>query len=345
MEIKAIDLFCGAGGLTRGLADAGINVVAGFDSDPACAYPYERNNRSQFILQDLAKPDIPLMKRLLAGSKLKLIAGCAPCQRFSTYNRHRTSDARAWPLLDAFGNAVKEIKPDFVTMENVAGLERDKTFKRFFRNLELLGYSVCYDVLDCRHFGMAQQRKRLVLLASRRTAIELPAPSHVSETEFATVRSILAGLPRVKQGSAHKSDPLHRASRVSNLNLERLKVSIPGGTWRDWPKHLRAPCHNKKSGSGYVSVYGRMEWDKPSPTITGQCFGFGNGRFGHPEQDRALTLREAALLQSFPPNYAFAPEGEQIMFKKIGLMIGNAVPPALGKAIGRAIVASANSST
>ncbi len=342
MVIKAVDLFCGAGGLTRGLLDAGIDVVAGFDVDAACAYPYEKNNHTKFIQQDLAQPDILTIKKLLAGPNLKLIAGCAPCQSFSTYNRNRSKDTRSWPLLDSFGKIVSEIKPDFVTMENVAGIERDRAFDRFFRKLEGLGYSVAYDVLDCRNFGMAQQRRRLVLIASRgRRPFDLPEGFVKDPAKFATVRKLLGRLPPVDSGGSDKRDPLHCASRVSALNLQRLKVSVPGGTWRDWPKELRAKCHTKVSGDGYVSVYGRMEWDKPSPTITGQCYGFGNGRFGHPEQHRALTLREAALLQSFPRSYRFCADDERVSFKKIGLMIGNAVPPALGRAIGRSIVAAA----
>jgi DNA (cytosine-5)-methyltransferase 1 len=209
MSIRAIDLFCGAGGLTRGLLDAGIDVVAGFDVDEACSFAYETNNGTKFVQQDLARPDISLMKKLLIGPNLKLIAGCAPCQRFSSYNRHRKADNRSWPLLDSFSKIVTEIKPDFVTMENVAGIERDPAFSRFFRNLENLGYSVAYDVLDCRHFGMAQQRRRLVLIASRgRRFAELPEGTITDPRKFSTVRKILGKLPAVDSGSADKNDPI-----------------------------------------------------------------------------------------------------------------------------------------
>ncbi len=190
-------------------------------------------------------------------------------------------------------------------------------------------------------FGMAQQRRRLVLIASRHGVVPMPKQTHLMPEEFATVRDAIGNMPNLRAGATDPNDSLHCASRVSATNLERLRASKPGGTWRDWPKRLRAPCHKKESGDGYVSVYGRMEWDKPSPTITGQCFGFGNGRFGHPKQDRALSLREAAILQSFPLSYQFTKKDEKIFFKRIGIMIGNAVPPVLGEAIGQTIMVEA----
>lgn len=130
---------------------------------------------------------------------------------------------------------------------------------------------------------------------------------------------------------------MHVTSTLSNTNLKRIKASTPGGTWRDWPKHLVAECHKAASGRTYPGVYGRMEWDKPAPTMTTQCYGFGNGRFGHPEQDRAISLREAAILQSFPRSYAFVPSDGDVNFKVLGRLIGNAVPVDLGRAIARSI--------
>jgi DNA (cytosine-5)-methyltransferase 1 len=341
VKIKAIDLFCGAGGLTFGLEKAGIHVVAGFDVDAGCKYAYETNNRARFYQQDLAKPDIPLMKKLLGGDRPTLIAGCAPCQSFSTYNRERAGDRRGWPLLASFLNIVKTIKPDFVTMENVSGLKADGSFTRFCNGLAKVGFKVTFSVVDCRNLGMAQQRRRLVLIASRHGIVPMPMPTHPTAEDFATVRDAIGEMPTLRAGAVDPKDPLHCASSVSTINIERLRASKPGGTWHDWPKRLRARCHTKEAGDGYVSVYGRMEWDKPSPTITGQCFGFGNGRFGHPKQNRALSLREAAILQSFPPTYQFSKKGEKIVFKRVGIMIGNAVPPILGEAIGRTIASEA----
>jgi len=148
---------------------------------------------------------------------------------------------------------------------------------------------------------------------------------------------VIKKLPRVDSGGVSPNDPLHRARRLGPLNLKRIRASKPGGTWHDWPEDLRADCHKKESGASYKSVYGRMQWSEPSPTITTLFHGFGNGRFGHPEQDRALTLREGAMLQTFPETYAFAEHGAPISFDAIGRHIGNAVPVDLGRVIGRSI--------
>ncbi|MEH1955437.1 DNA cytosine methyltransferase [Nostoc sp.] len=143
-------------------------------------------------------------------------------------------------------------------------------------------------------------------------------------------------------GQASKTDRLHQCSKLSPLNLQRIRASKPGGTWRDWSKDLIAKCHTKTSGKNYSGVYGRMEWDQPSPTITTQCFGFGNGRFGHPEQDRAISLREAALLQTFPADYEFVATDEPVVFAHVGRLIGNAVPVKLGKVIAQSILQHIN---
>lgn len=143
-------------------------------------------------------------------------------------------------------------------------------------------------------------------------------------------------------GEQNTSDPLHMSASLSELNFSRIKASSAGGTWRDWPIELLADCHRKASGATYPSVYGRMEWDKPAPTITTQCFGYGNGRFGHPEQNRAISLREAAILQTFPADYKFAPEGSELRFNQMGRLIGNAVPVRLGEAIAKSFLTHIN---
>ena len=153
-----------------------------------------------------------------------------------------------------------------------------------------------------------------------------------------TVRQVIGALPPIQAGESHPDDELHMAPSLSALNLSRIKASRPGGTWRDWPSELQAACHQKSTGATYPSVYGRMEWDRPAPTITTQCFGYGNGRFGHPEQDRAISLREAAMLQTFPETYAFSPAGAPIKFNRMGRLIGNAVPVRLGEVIAKSLV-------
>jgi DNA (cytosine-5)-methyltransferase 1 len=174
----------------------------------------------------------------------------------------------------------------------------------------------------------------MVLLASLYGKIEI-IPPHLEKP--ITVRQAIGQLTHLQAGEVATSDRLHVASTLNAKNIQRIKASKPGGTWRDWPEHLVADCHRAESGRTYAGVYGRMEWDKPAPTMTTQCFGFGNGRFGHPEQDRAISLREAAILQSFPRDYAFIPEGGEVAFKALGRLIGNAVPVELGRAIAKSI--------
>ena len=152
------------------------------------------------------------------------------------------------------------------------------------------------------------------------------------------MRSTIGGLPPLQAGEIDPSDRIHRASALTEINLKRIRASVPGGTWRDWPADLRAACHIRDTGATYPSVYGRMKWDEPSPTITTQCFGYGNGRFGHPEQDRAISLREASMIQGFSRDYSFLPDNQPVSFATLGRLIGNAVPVTLGKAIGKLLV-------
>lgn len=337
VQITAVDLFCGVGGLTHGLVRGGIQVTAGVDLDPNSRFPFEENNCSRFIESDISQLQADVIKPYLNGAGFSLLAGCAPCQPFSTYSRSgRNSHYETqWPLALAFGRLVNELKPDLVAMENVPQLADHDVFKDFVKSLK--GYHTWWAVVDCSLYGIPQTRKRLVLLASRlgSAGLELK-PTH---TKAVTVRETIEGLPSIRAGERDPSDAMHYASSLSNLNLRRIQASTPGGTWRDWPEELQAACHKKSTGATYPSVYGRMEWDKPAPTITTQCFGFGNGRFGHPEQSRAISLREAAMLQTFPANYQFVPPGTPIRFNKMGRLIGNAVPVRLGEVIADALIA------
>ena len=340
-RITAIDLFCGVGGLTQGLGRAGIDVVMGVDLDPACRYAFEANNAATFVNADVMQLRTEDLAVAFAAKDVSLLAGCAPCQPFSTYSRsakrgrrggprgHGSSD---WALLRRFGELISDLKPDLVTMENVPPLRDQRVFREFLDGLG--GYHVDYAVVDGQMVGLPQTRKRLVLVGSTIGPIALPAPHGIPNTARATIGS----LPSLKAGGVDPCDALHTASRLSALNLERIRASNPGGTWRDWPERLRARCHTRASGATYPSVYGRMTWDAPSPTITTQCFGYGNGRFGHPEADRAISLREAAMLQGFPRDYRFLRPRERASFATMGRLIGNAVPVPLGEYIGRALV-------
>jgi DNA (cytosine-5)-methyltransferase 1 len=332
-----IDLFCGVGGLTHGFILEGLRVVAGIDLDPACRFPYESNNhRAAFIEGDIKKLKAKDLSELFGKEKVKILAGCAPCQPFSTYAQRYELDDRngKWGLLYHFARLAKGSMPDVITMENVPTVARHKVFHDFVSALKQQGYKVWFDVVDSSRYGVPQKRRRMVLLASRHGDIRMIAPTHAKPK---TVRQAIQRLRPLTAGESAPNDSLHVTSTLSEKNLRRIKMSKPGGTWRDWPKDLVADCHRAESGRTYGGVYGRMEWDKPAPTMTTQCFGFGNGRFGHPDQDRAISLREAAILQSFPRNYAFVPKHGDVRFKELGRLIGNAVPVDLGRAIARSI--------
>lgn len=335
IDVACIDLFCGAGGLTHGLQREGINVVAGVDVEESCRHPFEFNNSAKFIKQDVSKLAADQLNSLFGKSEIKVLAGCAPCQPFSTYSqRYDVLSSPRWGLLYQFDRLVKETRPQIVTMENVPTVAKHAVFDDFATSLRDQGYLVHQGVVDCTQYGLPQTRRRMVLLASRLGPIEVAAPDQNCSR---TVRDAIGALPVISHGQTHDLDALHTSSRLSPLNVERIRASRPGGTWRDWPEHLVAACHRKDSGRTYPGVYGRMSWDSPSPTLTTQFYGFGNGRFGHPDQERAISLREGAILQGFPTSYSFVPEGKPIHFKALGRMIGNAVPVTLGEVIGRSI--------
>lgn len=336
-KISAVDLFCGVGGLTYGLSEAEIDVRLGVDIDPASQHPFEKNNDAAFLLADISTLEADTITKSFIPGTTTLLAGCAPCQPFSTYSQKAKRDGKTrydrgrkddWRLVERFGELIEEVQPDLVTMENVPPLLRAPVYKRLLRSLE--GYWVDARIIDCQTIGLPQTRKRLVLVASKLGWIQLPQ----FDRKQKSVRSTIGDLPPLQAGEMDPSDRIHRASALSEINLKRIRASVPGGTWRDWPEHLIADCHIRDTGATYPSVYGRMKWDDPSPTITTQCFGYGNGRFGHPEQDRAISLREAAMLQGFPRNYSFLPDSEPVSFAILGRLIGNAVPVTLGKAIG-----------
>ncbi len=340
MPIAAVDLFCGAGGLTCGLQQAGIDVIAGIDFDGNCRYAFEHNNHALFIESPIEEISHEQLDAFYPMNTIKVLMGCAPCQPFSTHaNKVRKANEKKddrWFLLNHFSRLIKESHPEIISMENVPMLSKQDIFQDFLDTLTFNGYYYDWKIVHCPQYGIPQNRHRLVLLASQYGEIHLIPPTHNAET-YQTVYEAIGMLQAIHAGESDPNDPLHRSSHLSDLNLRRIRQSHPGGTWRDWDNELLAECHRRESGSTYSSVYARMKWDEPSPTITTQFYNYGTGRFGHPEQDRALSLREGAILQTFPPEYVFSC-GNNLSFKKIGKMIGNAVPVRLGEIIGLSIL-------
>lgn len=338
MTVAAIDLYCGGGGLTRGLLDAGLDVRLGVDIDPACRTPFEVNNDVPFEECDVLRFPARKLKHLLRNGDASMIAGCAPCQPFSSYNTFRgRSRTNRLLFVRRLVDIIQDVKPLLFTMENVPALSLSPGFELLLKRLRLHGYYVWSGVVDARNYGVPQTRRRLIVLGSRLGPIRIVDATHIVPSSWRTVRQTIDHLAPLKAGEADQRDPLHVCSRMSNLNLRRIRASQPGGSWRDWPASLRANCHQGKRGQRYVSVYGRMTWDAPAPTITTQCFGFGNGRFGHPEQDRAISLREAAMLQTFPEDYQFVSDDQPVRIGSIGRLIGNAVPVKLAEIVGKSV--------
>ena len=340
ITIGAVDLFCGIGGLSYGLNQSGINVVAGIDLDPSCEYAYEKNiGIGKFIKKSIIDVTGSEIMSKLEDFSIAVLVGCAPCQPFSSHTNKIKEKEKSdkWNLLNQFLRIVKESNPDIISMENVPNLAKKEIFINFVSSLRSMEYKVSYSNVYCPDYGIPQKRRRLVLLASKLGEISIIQNTHNKEN-YLTVRDAIGVMEHLDNGQKSKTDKLHYTTRLSKNNLTRIRASKPNGTWEDWPEELRLACHQKENGKTYKSVYGRMSWDEPSPTITTQFYNYGTGRFGHPDQNRPLTLREAALLQTFPSDYDFVEEDGTVSMNSLGIHIGNAVPPILGEVIGLSIV-------
>ena len=333
-----VDLFCGIGGLSYGLQRAGLRVVAGLDADKTCKYGFEANTGARFVGASLETVTAADIRAMFPEGARRILVGCAPCTAFSAYASGSKGLSDKWSLVDLFLERILDIEPEIVSMENVTRLrsfKKGSVFRRFVTGLRDAGYDVVAGSLNAADYGVPQYRHRLVVLASREGPIALPAPTH---SRHRTVRSAIGHLPRLRAGETDPSDPIHRSPNLSLVNMRRIRAAKPGRPWTEWKDpELVAQCHRRRSGASFKNVYGRMEWDRPSPTLTTGCFSFGRGRFGHPEQDRAISLREAAVLQSFPKDYAFVEPDLAVTFTHAGRHIGNAVPVGLAVAIGQTI--------
>lgn len=318
----AIDLFSGCGGLTLGLKQAGFKVIGAVEIDSLSIETYRTNHPEVTIWeQDIRKlTTIEVRKQLhLRKGELDLLAGCPPCQGFSslrTLNGNRVvKDSRNNLILD-FLRFIENLKPKAVMMENVPGIIENKRFKDFCRKLGALGYTLEYRVLDAANYGVPQRRRRMILLASRFGNIAFASPLRRRKT----VKETIAGLP----SPGHSGDSLHDFQEHRSRRISALIKMIPkdGGSRTALGEEYQLECHKRRKG--FNDIYGRMAWNNVAPTITGGCTNPSKGRFLHPEEDRAITLREAALLQSFPQRYYFSLKHGK---GAVSAMIGNALPP------------------
>lgn len=342
-KIHVYDFFSGCGGTSAGLKAVGMDIVFGLDIDPDSSNTFKKNNPSaHFINGDIKNTCVQSIQKIFSKSQenksYTLFCGCAPCQPFSKQNKLRNGDDPRKDLLTEFSRFVTYYEPDFVLIENVPGIQNvdinNGNVQKFMEVLDHIGYHYDFGVIPALWFGVPQTRERFVLLASKHTLVSLPSKTHDGlDTPFATVRDWIGTLPPICAGETHKELLDHTAAKLSELNMKRIQATPEGKGRECWPEELILECHKKYKG--HSDVYGRLAWDKPASGLTTRCISYSNGRFGHPEQDRAISLREAALLQTFPIDYLFT--GSLVSKAK---QIGNAVPPKMAEALGRAIISS-----
>lgn len=341
MPLDFYDFFSGAGGTSLGMQDAGMTIRFGLDSDPHAGMTYRANHKNAaFVCEDIrsvsAEDLAPYIKRRY-GRPL-VFGACAPCQPFSSQNRSRNDDDDKSSLLGEFHRFVEAYWPEYIFVENVPGLEMTEGSRGqggdFIRLLKKLEYFFDSEIIKVCHYGVPQSRRRLVLLASRLGPIKIPPPTHgpgTGSTDLPTVWEWISHLPPIEAGDKHAEIPNHQSARLSPLNLRRISATPIGGDRRDWPPELELRCHQKHPG--HTDVYGRMIKDRPSPALTTRCISLSNGRFGHPTQNRAISVREAACIQTFPMDFIF--HGP---LTSAARQVGNAVPVAMAKIFGEEII-------
>jgi DNA (cytosine-5)-methyltransferase 1 len=319
-----------------------MQIVLGLDIDPDAAATFRRN----FPLAQFAQRDVATLRPASIANIVEphrtspiLFCGCAPCQPFSKQNGNRDEDDSRIPLLTHFGRFVRYFRPEFVLVENVPGLQafswEPGPLPKFMALLKRLGYNFITATVDCCDYGVPQKRSRFVLLASSIGPIALPPKTHGPDTpneQYSTVGDWIGDLPPIRAGEECNSIPNHRASNLSALNLKRIKATPPGGSRSDWPSDLVLRCHSG-GHQGHSDVYGRLREDQPASALTTRCISLSNGRFGHPNQHRAISIREAACLQTFGRTFEF-----QGSLNSMARQIGNAVPVKLAKCLGESYI-------
>jgi DNA (cytosine-5)-methyltransferase 1 len=342
--LKAVDFFCGGGGMSYGMLDAGINVLAGIDNEENCRDTYNVNiGQDKFIKADvfeLKEEELETKLNLNKNDDDLILIGCSPCQFWSIINTKRDKSTKSANLLIEFARFVKYFNPGYVVVENVPGVLRKKNesgLEDFIIWLEANNYQVHFEVHNVSEYGVPQSRKRFTLIANRITGEKINPIK--KEGKKVTVRDVIGesnGFSKINDGHKDKSEFLHTVASLSEKNKKRLgKIKKDGGDRLDFANdpELQLPCFIGKD-KWFKDTFGRLWWDRPSPTITTKFFSISNGRFAHPEENRALSLREGATLQSFPKEYKFYGTSNS----SIARLIGNAVPPQYAKCIGEAII-------
>lgn len=343
-NIKAVDFFCSGGGMSSGMQKAGINILAGIDFDSSCKETYEANIKgAEFIHADVFDLKVEELQELLSLKKNDnnlLLIGCSPCQFWSIIRSSKEKSSKSKDLLKEFRRFVEYFNPGYVVVENVPGILRHKHesgLGEFIDDLEANGYKVHFDIHEVSDYGVPQHRRRFTLIANRVSDVKLEPIK--KEGKKLTVRDVLGvehGFPKVEAGHRDKTPFIHTVAGLKEINVQRLEQTEKNGGTRlsYFNSDLAINCH-KHDNLNFKDSYGRMFWDRPSPTITTKFFSISNGRFAHPDENRAISLREGATLQSFPKDYIFKSTRS---VAKTARMIGNAVPPKYAEAIGKAII-------
>ena len=339
MPIHVHDFFCGCGGTSAGFRAAGLDIRLGIDIDADAQRTFETNfPEAVFLRRNIFNLPLDTIEPYIvrAPDVVNLFCCCAPCQPFSRQNKHRENRATEAGLLYEFAAFVEYHRPELIFLENVPGIQNvgDNVgpFGDFIAFLDHLGYSHDHDIVESKNYGVPQQRSRLILVASRLGPIRLPSATHGPGTDhlaYSTVRDWIIRFPPITAGETHPQIPNHRAAQLSELNLERIRATPVGGGRFAWPERLRLTCHIGDY-NGHSDVYGRMHWDRPATGLTTRCISLSNGRFGHPDQDRAISVREAASIQTFPEDFVFFGS-----LNSMARQIGNAVPVSLAQVFGR----------
>jgi DNA (cytosine-5)-methyltransferase 1 len=341
--LKAVDFFCGGGGMSYGMQEAGINVLAGVDNDGNCKETYEANIKGASFIEanvfDLKEKDLQKQLGLKRRDKNLVLIGCSPCQFWSIINTDKTKSQKSKNLLVEFRRFVEYFRPGYVIVENVPGVLRKKKesgLEDFIVWLEDNKYQVHFDVHNTNDYGVAQNRKRFTLVANRTSKNKIFPKKDKNKLTVKDVLGEKNGFPKITAGNLDKTDFRHTTSNLTDLTIERLQhVDKDGGDRLGFAniEHLQLKCFIGKNDS-FKDTFGRMWWNKPAPTITTKFLSVSNGRFAHPEEDRGISLREGAVLQSFPKDYKFKGTNQA----SIARIIGNAVPPKYAECIGTSII-------